>query len=137
MALPCRADDLSDDAGNRARATQLTSRHAHAILDSVRELTDLGLLEKATAEIRTHQCAPLFKLYILNGEEAFFGFYPIIRQTVQLADGPHDIYDPMGKDTVVFHHSARSGQPTDAAYIEQAQSWFDSMWQTISYEYPV
>jgi len=136
MALPCSADDLSDDAENRARAMRLTGRHAHAILDSVHELTGLGLLDKATAEIRAHRCAPLFKLYILNGEEAFFGFYPIVRQTVPLADGPHDIYDPMGKDSVVFHHSLRSGQPADAAYIEQAQAWFDSMWQTISYEYP-
>jgi hypothetical protein len=136
MALPCRAEDLSDDAANRARATRLTTRHAHAILDSVHELTRLGLLKKATAEIRAHRCAPLFKLYILNREEAFFGFYPIVQQTVQLTDGPHDIYDPMGKDSVVFHHSARSGQPADTAYIDQAQAWFDSMWQTISYEYP-
>jgi hypothetical protein len=30
-----------------------------------------------------------------------------------------------------------SGQPTDAAYIEQAKAWFDSMWQTVSYEYPI
>jgi hypothetical protein len=30
MALPCRADDLADDAENRARATRLTARHAHA-----------------------------------------------------------------------------------------------------------
>ncbi len=136
MALPCRAEDLADDAANRARATRLTARHAHAILDSVHELTGLGLLTEATAEIRAHRCAPLFKLYILNGEEAFFGFYPILQQTVQLADGPHDIYDLMGKDSVVFHHSAHSGQPTDAAYIDQAQAWFDSMWRTVSYEYP-
>jgi len=136
MTLPCRADDLGDDAENRVRATRITARHAHAILDSVRELTGLGLLAKATAEIRTHRCAPLFKLYILNGEEAFFGFYPIVRQTVPLASGPHDIYDLMGKDSVVFHHSTRTGQPADIAYIEQAQAWFDSMWQTVSYEYP-
>ena len=136
IALPCRAEDLGDDVEFRARATRLTARHAHAILDTVHELTGLGLLAEATAEIRAHRCAPLFKLYILNGEEAFFGFYPIVQQTVPLADGPHEIYDLMGKDTVVFHHSMYSGQPTDAAYIEQAQSWFDSMWQTVSYEYP-
>jgi hypothetical protein len=136
MTLPCRAEDLSDDADFRARSTRLTARHAHAILDSVDGLTRLGLIEKATAEIRAHRCAPLFKLYILNGEEAFFGFYPIVKQTIALASGPRDIYDLMGKDSVVFHHSARSGQPADASYIEQAQSWFDTMWQTVSYEYP-
>jgi len=135
MALPCRADDLGDDAENRARAGRLTARHASAILDGVHELARLGLLNDASAQIRVHRCAPLFKLYILNGEDAFFGFYPIVRNTVPLGRETREIYDPMGKDSVVFHHSARGGQPADLSYIEQAQSWFDAMWQTISYEH--
>ena len=52
MVLPCRADDLTDDADYRDRVTRLTARHAQAILDSVQELTRLGLLESGTAEIR-------------------------------------------------------------------------------------
>jgi hypothetical protein len=40
----------------------------------------------------------------------------------------------MGKDTLVFHHSTESGQPADTHWIEQARNWFDTMWQTISYE---
>lgn len=135
MVLPCRADDLSDDPDYRGRATRLTARHAHAILDDVQELTRLGLLESATAEIRAHPCPPLFKLYILNGEEVFFGFYPITKQRLPLGGGERDIYDLMGKDAVVFHHSVHSGQPTDVPYIEQARNWFTSMWETISYEF--
>ncbi|HUZ25963.1 MAG TPA: hypothetical protein VMV07_19575, partial [Streptosporangiaceae bacterium] len=34
MVLPCRADDLADDPDYRDRATRLTARHAHAILDA-------------------------------------------------------------------------------------------------------
>jgi hypothetical protein len=136
MVLPCRADDLTDDVAYRERMTRLTARHAHAILDDVQELTRLGLLQSATAQIRAHPCPPLFKLYILNGEEAFFGFYPIVRQTIPLGGGQRDIYDLMGKDAVVFHHSVHSGQPTDLPYIAQAQGWFTSMWETISYEFP-
>lgn len=136
MVLPCRADDLSDDPDYRERATRLTARHAHAILDDVQELTRLGLLKSATAEIRANPCPPLFKLYILNGEEVFFGFYPITRQRLPLGGGERDIYDLMGKDAVVFHHSVHSGQPTDVPYIEQARNWFTSMWETISYEFP-
>lgn len=135
MALPCRADDLGDDAAIRERATRLTARHANAILDSVHELVHLGLLNDATATVRVHRCAPLFKLYLLNGEEAFYGFYPIVRNTVSLNGGPHEIYDPMGKDSVMFHHSSRSGQPADFAFVEQALSWFETMWGTVSYEY--
>jgi hypothetical protein len=52
MVLPCRADDLADDPGLRARMTRLTARHAHAITDSVQELAALGIVPDATAEIR-------------------------------------------------------------------------------------
>lgn len=136
MTLPCRADDLSDDPELRSRTTRLTSRHAHAVVDTVQELTRLGLLDSGSAEIRAHPCSPMFKLYILNGEDVFFGFYPIVKQRIPLPSGEQDIYDLMGKDAVVFHHSAHSGQPTDLPYIEQARTWFASMWDTVSYEYP-
>jgi hypothetical protein len=46
-----------------------------------------------------------------------------------------DVYDPMGKDAVVFHHSAHSGHPADAPYVEQARAWFTSMWDNLSYEF--
>ena len=50
--------------------------------------------------------------------------------------GPRDIYDLMGKDAVVFHHSVHSGQPADPPYIEQTRAWFNAMWDNISYEFP-
>ena len=81
MVLPCRAGDLADDSGLRARMTRLTARHAHAITASVQELAALGIVPDAKAEIRAHGCALMFKLYVLNGEEAFFGLYPILRAT--------------------------------------------------------
>ena len=34
-----------------------------------------GLIEEATAEVRTHRSTPLFKLYVIDDAEAFFGFY--------------------------------------------------------------
>jgi hypothetical protein len=134
MVLPCRADDLADDKVYRDRAHQITTRYARAITDSVQELADLGLIENAVTQIRVHSCVPLFKLYILNNEDAFFGFYPIVRHSVPLPGGPQAIYDLMGKDALVFHYSANSGQPADTPWIEQARTWFDTMWHTISYE---
>jgi len=136
MVLPCRADDLTDDPDYRTRMHRLTFRHAHAILDTVQELASLGLIQDADVQIRAHGCPPLFKLYILNGEDVFFGFYPITRHTIPLASGPRDIYDLMGKDAVVFHHSVHSGQPADPPYIEQTRAWFNAMWDNISYEFP-
>ena len=136
MVLPCRSDDLSDDPEFRDRALTIITRHAHAISDTVQELADMGLVENAAVQIRAHPCPPMFKLYILNNEEAFFGLYPIIEHTIRLTSGPRAIYDLMGKDALVFHHSPDSGNPADQLYLEQARNWFDTMWQTISYEYP-
>ena len=136
MVLPCRAEDLTDDPDYRTRMHRLTFRHAHAILDTVQELASLGLIQDADVQIRAHGCPPLFKLYILNGEEVFFGFYPITRHTIALASGLRDIYALMGKDAVVFHHSVHSGQPADPPYIEQTRAWFTAMWDNISYEFP-
>jgi hypothetical protein len=136
MVLPCRVEDLSDDPDCRARAHRTITRHAHAILDAVYELARLGLIEQADVQIRAHPCPPLFKLYVLNGEDVFFGFYPIVKQQIPLASGVREIYDLMGKDAVVFHHSVHSEQPADKTYVEQARSWFDAMWETVSYEFP-
>src|SRR6266508_6386367 len=41
--LPCRVEDLADDADFRSRAQQITQRHTQALKASVEELADLGL----------------------------------------------------------------------------------------------
>ncbi|MFG1879362.1 hypothetical protein ACGFIV_31440 [Sphaerisporangium sp. NPDC049003] len=133
MTLPCKADDLTDDPDFRARATTITRRHATAILDSVNELATRGAIEKATTQIRVHQAAPLFKLYIINDHDAFFGFYPIQRYELQIGDETHGIYDLMGKDAAIFHHSADND--TGREYVKQSRLWFESMWNTVSREF--
>ena len=45
------------------------------------ELGDLGLVKSTTAQVRIHGAVPMFKLYIINQAEAFFGFYPIAGST--------------------------------------------------------
>ena len=46
------------------------------------------------------------------------------------------MYDLMGKDAMVFHHSVHSDHPAGAPYVEQARSWFTAMWDNLSYEFP-
>lgn len=87
--------------------------------------------------VRVHGLAPLFKLYLINGREAFFGFYPIAEHTVCAAGGIHPMYDLMGKDSVLFHHSSSDPDAGSAAdlYVAQARMWFDSIWATVSQDY--
>ena len=48
------------------------------------------------------------------------------------------IFDPMGKDATLFHFS--TGEDADTSngpqYVSQARTWFDSVWTTITREYP-
>jgi hypothetical protein len=109
--------------------------HAHAIADSVAELTDLGLIQDSRTEIKV-QGAPLaFKVYIINGLEVFFGFYPVAKNTVRIKGQQTEIYDLVGKDAMLFHHAADEGPDSIGYhYVEQARAWFESMWSTVAHE---
>jgi DNA-binding transcriptional regulator YhcF (GntR family) len=136
MAIPCQADDLADSPAFRERATEIMRRNTLAIVDNVTELQEMGLISEATAEVRVHRAVPLFKLYLINNEEAFFGFYPVREHVISLGGEPRAIYDLMGKDAILFHHSINDDDTsTGSQYVEQARTWFDSMWTTVSKEY--
>ncbi len=65
------------------------------------------------AEIRVHGLTPTFKVYILDGTEKFFGFYPVIEHDVTVQGKAHPMYDLMGKDAVLFYYVAEDpSRPT-------------------------
>ncbi len=134
-SLPARVDDLADSPAFRARARGIMARHTEAIVDAVNELGDLGLVEDARAEVRVYPAVPLFKLYLINDSEVFFGYYPVQEHTVKLDGIPTPIWDLMGKDTVLFHHSADADDDTMASqYVKQSRMWFDSLWTSVARE---
>jgi DNA-binding transcriptional regulator YhcF (GntR family) len=137
MALPSRADTGADDPAVRKRQERITRRSIDSIVDEVQELADMGLVKSATAQVRVHGASPLFKLYILNNEDAFFGFYPVVEHDVTINGEPVPIYDPMGKDATLFQYSVSTEDDTSTAaeYVTQARTWFDSLWNTIAREY--
>ena len=133
--VPSRADKSGDDAAVRERAERISRRHTDAIVDSVQELAELGLVRSATADARRHGAAALFKVYILNNEEAFFGFYPVVRHSVTIAKASVPIYDVLGKDVPLFHFAASDEDDMASQYVQHARAWFDSVWTTIAREY--
>ncbi|GAB3914932.1 GntR family transcriptional regulator [Kibdelosporangium lantanae] len=136
MGLPSLAPDGSDSADVRRRAERIAVRSTEAIQDAVNELAALELVGSATAEVRTYRTSPLFKLFILNGNEAFFGFYPVARHSVAVNGQPTEIFDPMGKDAVLFHYAKSDDESAvDSLYVEEAQKWFNSVWETVTREY--
>lgn len=136
MALPARAETQADDPAVRERAERITRRAVDGIIDQVAELGDLGLVRSATVEVRMHRASPLFKLYMLNGEEVFFGFYPAVERTVTIKGEPMAIYDLMGKDVPLFHYAVTDDDTSDGTqFVEASRQWFDSVWSTIGYRY--
>lgn len=132
-SLPARVEDMADSPAFRARADRIMRRHALAVVDAVTELNELGLVEEARAEVRVQPAVPLFKLYVINESEAFFGYYPVDKHDVQLDGERVPVWDLLGKDAVLFHHAA-DGDPESigAQYVRQSRMWFDSLWNTVA-----
>lgn len=136
LALPALAETQIDDPLVRERAARITSRAMDGILDQVHELADLGLVQTATAVARVHSASPLVKLYLINNEEAFFGFYPAVERTVTIKGNPVAIYDLLGKDVPLFHYAVTDDDASHGTqFVQSARAWFDSLWSTIAREY--
>lgn len=134
LALPVlENNDPSASGAVRERMAEIGARHAGAIQASIEELADLELVPEATVEVRVHGSAPLFKTYLINDTDVFFGYYPVVRHDVRLDGKKATILDPMGKDAVLFQHTD-DGDPdsTGSQFVAQTRAWFDSIWNTIA-----
>jgi hypothetical protein len=135
-AFPCRMEDLADEPAFRQRAAGIVDRSLSTIIDAVGELQDLGAVTEAVAEVRVHGMSPQFKLYVINGQDAFYGFYPVTEHMVKTRGSVHAMYDVMGKDSVLFHHSDDGDPASPAAqYVAQSRLWFESVWGSVAREY--
>jgi hypothetical protein len=64
--------------------------------------------------------------------QVFFGFYPVVEREVEIGGKSVPIFDAVGKDTVLFHHSVSDDdRATGSQYVDQARRWFDSLWETL------
>jgi DNA-binding transcriptional regulator YhcF (GntR family) len=136
LALPAAVsgDDV-DNAGTRQRMADIGHRHINAVRDSVLELADLELVPTVTVEARSFGSAPVFKAYVINGTLVFFGFYPVVTHDVRVNGEKVTIYDPMGKDAVLFHYTD-DGDPEsiESTFVVQVRQWFDSVWNSVATE---
>ncbi|MGW1743748.1 GntR family transcriptional regulator [Nocardia sp. NPDC001965] len=130
-ALPSRASDLADSPAFRRRMQRIMERHTFGIVDEVLELKRIGLVESASVQIRLYPAVPLFKVYIINESDAFFGFYPIEEHELLLDGESTVILDLVGKNATLFHLEADQADQESfkTQFIDQCQRWFDSVWK--------
>lgn len=137
LALPRRVGAGEADADLQKRSDRIMRRAIDSLLDEVQEIADMGLVSSISAQVRVHEFTPWFKMYILNREEMFFGFYPVKENTAHISGEAIPIYDLLGKDSNLFFHSAQDDDESSDSprFIADAQEWFDSLWNTLAREY--
>jgi hypothetical protein len=70
-------------------------------------------------------------MYLLNGDEVLIGYYMLTRRTETWHSQDLDMYDALGSRALLFSFERRAGE-RDAAFVDQSQKWFDSLWETIT-----
>ncbi|MFB6895202.1 GntR family transcriptional regulator [Streptomyces hydrogenans] len=136
QAAPVRMSDGADDKRLRDRMHDIMVGYTRSIRDAITELEHLGLVSETRIDVRVHSGTQFFKLYVINNEDAFFGYYPIRPNKVVTQGEAIEIYDLVGKDTTLFHHSVNEGESSGGAQqVQQARMWFDSVWETIGRDF--
>jgi hypothetical protein len=60
----------------------------------------------------------------------------VVEREVEIGGKSVPIFDAVGKDTVLFHHSVSDDdRATGSQYVDQARRWFDSLWGTLGRTY--
>lgn len=76
---------------------------------------------------------PPTKLYLLNGQQALMGYYMVARHDEVKDSETLELHDVRGLSSILLPFDSKTSQ-RDAAFVEQSQKWFDSLWETIATE---
>ncbi|MEU5793360.1 GntR family transcriptional regulator [Streptomyces sp. NPDC047813] len=136
QAAPVRKSDRADDPRLRMRMHDLMVGFTRGISNQVHELSLLGLVPETKVSVRVHSGTQFFKLYVINQEDVFFGYYPIRPNKVVVQGEAIEIFDLIGPDATLFHYSINEGESSSGAQqVDQAKLWFDSVWTTIGRDF--
>ncbi len=130
------ATDPAENPGVQTRMVGVMRRHVEAIIELVTELGTLGLVKDAHVGVKVAKLTPLFKLYVLNGRDAFFSFYQVKEHVVTVKKKPVAVLDAFGKDSILFHFTATPQDQNNASsFIDEAMLWFDSIWNNVAEDF--
>ncbi|WP_370077626.1 winged helix-turn-helix domain-containing protein [Streptacidiphilus sp. MAP12-16] len=134
LALP-RAVDNPKDPRPLERLRRMTTGFVDVLQEAVNELRVREVVPEASLQVMAVPMTPQVKLYVINREVALRGWYEVERAPVEVPvseDGREtellEIYDLMGLDASLIRQ-----RPSAA---RKAQTWFESVWNTIAVEWP-
>jgi DNA-binding transcriptional regulator YhcF (GntR family) len=125
----------------RPALSALTRTAVTKVKTCIDELLAARLITRGSVHVRVHGLGPVFKAYMLNDQQVLFGFYPVSTHALRTAQGDVDLYHPSGWEATLF--DANDGSALNLAhradgpeFTGQAREWFESVWDTISYDFP-
>lgn len=130
-ALPAKQDG-TDSPKFRERHGKTIERYAFGLYETVAELVGNGLVDTGSVQIRVVGTPPMCKLYLVNGTDAFFGWYPVTKQKVKYEGKTLAVTDLMGKDTELFHFQQGHQDDPGTLYVAEAQEFFEAQWTQVA-----
>lgn len=140
VLLPSRTIDLAfpapvdsgDDEGGQVHRRWLDQRNAQGqvLRHNLRALRASHGVD-VNVSFRALPFTPPVKLYLLNGSEALFAYYTLIKQSEEIDHEHLEMYDAQGAQSMLFpFHQGDSLR--DTTFVEQSHLWFNALWGTIS-----
>lgn len=130
------SDESAESADPRPlrRSHGKMRRYASTLRDQIQALQELDLVPEVSVDIRTVPVTPMYKLYVLNGVESLIGYYQVVEHSVEIDEEELDIYDTFGFRTKLFRSVSgpESRDEQEAAFVEESQLWFESLWSTLA-----
>ncbi|WP_330289146.1 GntR family transcriptional regulator [Streptomyces sp. NBC_00576] len=131
-----RAVNREDTPRLRERLHDIARRSTGSILKSLRELRAEKLVPTVELHIRHVEIAPTWKLYLINEVEALQGLYVPIKRPIVMDTGEEiPALDVLGLGAPLAHF-VKDDDPTSqgSRFIQDAQRWFDAMWDHVAEE---
>ncbi|MFE1526505.1 winged helix-turn-helix domain-containing protein [Streptomyces rochei] len=132
LAFPVLVEEEADDPVHQ-RWLQMRNAQARVLQHNLRGVRKVHPHVDVRVAFRALPFTPPSKLYLLNGEEALFGYYLVTRREEEYESRTLEMYDALGSQSLLFSSLKRAGH-RDAAFVEESQKWFDALWGTITTE---
>ncbi|MET7322007.1 winged helix-turn-helix domain-containing protein [Streptomyces sp. NPDC005549] len=129
LAFPVLVEDEEDDPVHQ-RWLQMRNAQARVLRHNLHAVRSTHRVDVRIA-FRALPFTPTTKLYLLNGEEALFGYYMVTRREEEYESRTLEMYDALGSQSLLFSFLKRSGH-RESVFVEESQKWFDALWETIT-----
>ncbi|MFC8867868.1 GntR family transcriptional regulator [Streptomyces sp. NPDC057148] len=129
LAFPVLVDEEDDDPVHQ-RWLQMRNAQARVLQHNLHAVRSTHRVDVHIA-FRALPFTPPMKLYLLNGEEALYGYYMLTRREEEYESRTLEMYDALGSQSLLFSFLKRAGH-RDAVFVEESQKWFDALWETIT-----